>query len=42
MTPASPLTELKGVGAALAAKFAVLGIKTIGDLLDYYPRRYEH
>lgn len=36
-----PLTGLKGVGEALGKKFAVLGLKTIGDLLDYYPRRYD-
>jgi ATP-dependent DNA helicase RecG len=41
MTLGSPLAELKGVGEALAKKFAVLGIKTVGDLIDYYPRRYE-
>ncbi|HSX45676.1 MAG TPA: ATP-dependent DNA helicase RecG [Candidatus Saccharimonadia bacterium] len=41
MTLDSPLTELTGVGEALAKKFAVLGLKTTGDLLDYYPRRYE-
>ncbi len=41
MTVDSPLTELKGVGEAQAKKFAVLGIKTAGDLIDYYPRRYE-
>ena len=41
MTLASPLTDLKGVGEAQAKKFAVLGIKTVGDLVDYYPRRYE-
>ncbi len=41
MTLSSPLTELKGVGETLAAKFALLGVKTVGDLLDYYPRRYE-
>lgn len=35
------MTDLKGVGEAVAKKFAVLGIKTVGDLLDYYPRRYE-
>ncbi len=29
------------MGEAQAQKFAVLGVKTIGDLLDYYPRRYE-
>ncbi|HVX23793.1 MAG TPA: ATP-dependent DNA helicase RecG [Candidatus Saccharimonadales bacterium] len=41
MTVDSPLTELKGVGDAQAAKFAALGIKTVGNLVDYYPRRYE-
>ncbi|MDB5169239.1 MAG: recG [Candidatus Saccharibacteria bacterium] len=41
MTLDSPLTDLKGVGDALAAKFAVIGVRTIGELIDYYPRRYE-
>lgn len=36
-----PIDVLKGVGPAVAAKFAVLGIHTVGDLLTYYPRRYE-
>lgn len=36
-----PVTGLKGVGPALAAKFAKLGLKTAGDLIDYLPRRYE-
>ncbi|HSH18598.1 MAG TPA: ATP-dependent DNA helicase RecG [Candidatus Saccharimonadales bacterium] len=35
------ITELKGIGPAVAAKFAVLGIRTVADLIDYYPRRYE-
>ena len=29
------------MGEALAKKFTVLGITTVGDLVDYYPRRYE-
>ncbi|HUY84908.1 MAG TPA: ATP-dependent DNA helicase RecG [Candidatus Dormibacteraeota bacterium] len=41
MTLRSPLTDLKGVGEEQAKKFATLGIKTIGDLVNYYPRRYE-
>lgn len=41
MTRRSPLTELKGVGEEQAKKFAVLGVKTVGELIDYYPRRYE-
>ncbi len=41
MTLDTPLTELKGVGPAVAAKFAQLGLATISDLIDYYPRRYD-
>lgn len=35
------LTELKGVGPALAAKFGVLGLHTVDDLVQYWPRRYD-
>jgi ATP-dependent DNA helicase RecG len=35
------ITVLKGVGPALAAGLRQLGIKTVFDLLDYIPRRYE-
>jgi ATP-dependent DNA helicase RecG len=35
------VTTLKGVGAELAKKLAVLGIKTIDELIEYFPRRYE-
>lgn len=38
---AAPLTALKGVGPELAKKFAKLSIKTVADLADYYPRRYD-
>lgn len=41
MTRDTPLTELKGVGPAVARKFAVLGLKTAQDLINYYPRRYD-
>ena len=41
MTLSTPLTELKGIGPALAAKFTVLGVKTVGDLATYWPRRYD-
>ena len=41
MTLDDPLTEVKGVGMAQASKFAVLGLKTVSDLIDYYPRRYD-
>jgi ATP-dependent DNA helicase RecG len=41
MTLTSPISELKGVGEAQAKRFAVLGVKTVADLIDYYPRRYD-
>lgn len=41
MTLDTPLLELKGVGPAVAAKFGQLGLKTVADLIDYYPRRYD-
>ncbi|HVX58423.1 MAG TPA: ATP-dependent DNA helicase RecG [Candidatus Saccharimonadales bacterium] len=37
----SPVTELKGVGDELARKLAILGVHTVNDLIDHYPRRYE-
>ncbi len=37
----SPITDLKGVGDELAKKLAILGVTTIGDLIEDYPRRYE-
>ncbi len=37
----SPIGELKGVGPRLAQYYADMGLKTAGDLLGYYPRRYE-
>lgn len=41
MESASPVENLKGVGPALAAKFQRLGIRTLSDLLRYYPRKYQ-
>ncbi|MBK9118585.1 MAG: ATP-dependent DNA helicase RecG [Phycisphaerales bacterium] len=38
----SPVQYVKGVGPQRAAAFATLGIQTVGDLLHYYPFRYEH
>lgn len=37
----STLERVKGVGPALAAKLASVGIHVVGDLLDYFPRRYD-
>jgi ATP-dependent DNA helicase RecG len=41
MTLNSPLTEVRGVGGELSKKFAVLGVKTVHDLIYFYPRRYD-
>ncbi|HLZ14770.1 MAG TPA: DEAD/DEAH box helicase, partial [Candidatus Saccharimonadales bacterium] len=38
---ASPITALKGVGPALAGKLASVGVHTVAQLIDYFPRRYE-
>ncbi|MFH1185366.1 MAG: ATP-dependent DNA helicase RecG [Chloroflexota bacterium] len=43
-TPAAlsaPLTVLQGVGPKHAATLETLGLHTLGDLLYYYPRRYD-
>jgi len=37
----SPIQFVKGVGPARAEWFAGLGLATVGDLLEYYPFRYE-
>ena len=36
-----PVTKLKGVGPKMAANLATLDIQTVGDLLTYYPARYD-
>lgn len=37
-----PLSRLPGVGPQRAEHFAVLGVRTLGDLLHYYPRDYRY
>lgn len=37
----SDIQYLKGVGPALAQKLAKVGLRTVFDVLQYYPRRYE-
>ncbi|MEK7561945.1 MAG: ATP-dependent DNA helicase RecG [Patescibacteria group bacterium] len=41
MQLSNPIAGLKGVGDELAKKLAIIGVKTIGDLIENYPRRYE-
>jgi len=36
----SPITHLRGVSTSLAAKFKRLGVKTIRDLLYFFPNRH--
>ena len=37
----SPVTVLKGVGEEVAKKLSILGIRTLSDLIENYPRRYD-
>ena len=37
----TPITYIKGIGEARAAAFSRLGVETVGDLLAFYPKRYE-
>jgi ATP-dependent DNA helicase RecG len=37
----APLTVLDGVGPSMADKLARLGLATVGDLLYFFPRRYD-
>ncbi|HSX44345.1 MAG TPA: ATP-dependent DNA helicase RecG [Candidatus Saccharimonadales bacterium] len=41
MTVESPLVEVKGVGDSLVKKYASLGLHTIDNIINYYPRRYD-
>lgn len=41
MVLSSPVTEVKGVGTAIADKLYALGIRTVEDLLYFFPRRYD-
>lgn len=36
-----PIEELKGIGEKTGKLFRKLGIETVGDLLQYYPRGYD-
>jgi ATP-dependent DNA helicase RecG len=36
----APIEAVKGVGDKLGEKFRALGVQTVADLLEYYPRKY--
>lgn len=40
MTGDSKVTEIKGVGEELAKKLALFGVRTVNDLIENFPRRY--
>lgn len=37
----APLTTIRGIGPETAKKYSSLGVHTLGDLLYYFPRRYD-
>src|SRR5690242_12429845 len=41
MTGPDGVENLKGVGPALAKTYARLGVRTIDQLIDYFPRSYD-
>lgn len=40
MTFDSPITEIKGIGAAIEKRMNQIGVYTVGDILLHYPRDY--
>ena len=36
----APITRLRGISTGLAARFAKLGVKTVRDMLYFFPRRH--
>ena len=37
----SKISELKGIGEKTEKLFEKVGVRTVGDLIRYYPRTYE-
>ena len=42
MTSEDSMTTIKGIGDYTAKLFALVGINTISDLINYYPRAYNY
>ncbi len=36
-----PITTIKGIGPKKASAYKALGIETVGDMIEFYPRAYE-
>ena len=41
MNLATPLAAIKGVGEKTAEQFQLSGLRTVGDLIRFLPRRHE-
>jgi ATP-dependent DNA helicase RecG len=41
MNPKTNLKELKGVGEVVEKRLVSMGLKTVNDLIGYFPRRYD-
>ena len=41
MQETSPITKIKGIGPKSAVIYEKAGIRTVGDLIRYYPRAYD-
>ena len=41
MNERSKIGELKGIGEKTEKRFEKIGVRTVGDLIRYYPRSYE-
>jgi ATP-dependent DNA helicase RecG len=41
MTLETPLAEVKGVGPVLQRKLATIGLQSVHDLIEYFPRAYQ-
>ena len=41
MQETSPVTVIRGIGPKSALNFEKAGIRTVGDLIRYYPRSYD-
>src|SRR5689334_4655565 len=39
---ARPIDSVAGIGPTRARHFAAQGVRTLGDLLEYFPRDYQH
>ena len=41
MLQQDPITTIKGIGSKTVEKYEKIGISTVGDLLEHFPRDYD-